>query len=185
MDKIRIDFFDILGYLIPGSALLLVGWVAADGTVQSPWQAYESIHKADQRSALIGLFLAYIIGFMLHALGSTLYDFYCKRRGVFQQKAGASDLTVQDKWALVRDRGEKHIPVLERWYALRALAQNLAAVTLIGSGVCVYKWMLYARWDWLLFAFLHLALTLLLLRRSEIFHRYLNLDLEAVIRRVG
>ena len=74
MDKIRIDIFDILGYLVPGSALLMVFWVCVDDHVISVWNIYNSIHSIDQKTILLALLPAYIAGFMLHALGAALYD---------------------------------------------------------------------------------------------------------------
>lgn len=184
MDKIRIDFFDILGYLIPGSALLIVFWIGADQKVKSAWQSFDSLHKADQQTAIIGIFLAYIAGFILHALGSSMYNLYCKKKDVFQNRKNSSDLSVQDKWALIREYGEKHISILERWYALRALAQNLSAVALISALLCIYKYFQHYYWEWWIFFIAHIAITYLLLRRSEIFHQCLKSDVDAVINKL-
>jgi hypothetical protein len=177
MDKIRIDFFDILGYLVPGSALLMALWVAADPMVKSIWHIHESVHRADRKTIAAGLFMSYIFGFVLHALGTLLYDFYKK---TLKRNNGKKALSVQDEWALIREYGEKHIAILERWYALRALAQNLSAAAFLCVFICLYKWYKFGYYEWS-FAALGLAfLGLVLIKRSEIFHQYLNKDIASI-----
>lgn len=176
MDKIRIDFFDILGYIVPGTALLMVGWIAADRQVMSPSQIYGSIYQVDKKAIYAALFLSYIAGFVLHALGSLLYRLYSYRRPPLRTHA-----QVQRDWAWIREYGDKHIPILERWYALRALAQNLAAVSLVFALICVVKWMVYQQAGWWIWLVLSLVLALVLLRRSAIFHQYLHEDMAAVL----
>lgn len=176
MDKIRVDFFDVLGYLIPGSALLMVLWIGGDGKVQTIWQVYDSIHQLDNKSLLIGLLLAYIAGFVLHALGDTLYDLY--RFGKIRKYAKSD---VQEKWALVREYGQKHIAILERWYALRALSQNLSAVCLIAAFASLLKLVFFHDKAWLACIASTLVMLYIFLRRAVIFHHYLNDDLDAIL----
>ncbi len=177
MDKIRIDFFDILGYLVPGSALLMVLWVCSDSQVASVWHIFPSLHQIDQKALLLALLPAYIAGFMLHALGAALYDLYLHKK---IRKYVPSQF--QDNWAHIREYGGKHIAILERWYALRAFSQNLAAVSLIAGGVSIVKWWRYGYTEWLIAFLCLMALCFLALKRSEIFHRYLNEDIAAVLR---
>lgn len=176
MNKIRIDFFDILGYLIPGSALLIVLWVAADSKLLSVWHIYQSVHAIDQKSILIALFLAYIVGFVLHAFGSAVYNLY-KYKALRKYRRSP----VQDHWARIREYGEKHLAILERWYALRALSQNLAVVSLVGMLVSFAKYSQFGYYEWLPAGGLMIGLTFVLLKRAEIFHDYLNHDLEATL----
>ncbi|MBK8429636.1 MAG: hypothetical protein IPL27_28460 [Lewinellaceae bacterium] len=177
MDKIRIDIFDILGYLVPGSALLMVFWVCVDDHVISVWNIYNSIHSIDQKTILLALLPAYIAGFMLHALGAALYDLYRHKK---IRKYVPSQ--VQDNWAFIREYGGKHIAILERWYALRAFSQNLAAVSLIAGAVSIAKWWHFGYTEWLGVFFGSMALCLLALKRSEIFHRYLNDDIAVILK---
>lgn len=172
VDKIRIDFFDILGYLIPGSALLMILWVSVDPSVRSVWEAYKSIQSIDQKAAIMAVFMAYVMGFVLHALGSRLYDLYRYRR---------PHTHTQEQWAFIREYGEKHIAILERWYALRALAQNLAAVSLITFAVCVKKWWQFGYYEWWFAAAVTLLLCWEFLKRAKIFHGYLLKDMEAIL----
>lgn len=176
MDKIRVDFFDVLGYLIPGSALLMVLWIGGDGKVQTIWQVYDSIHQLDNKSLLIGLLMAYIAGFVLHALGDTLYDLY--RFGKVRKYAKSD---VQEKWALVREYGQKHIAILERWYALRALSQNLSAVCLIAAVAALFKFFFFHDKAWLVCSACSAVMVYILMRRAVIFHHYLNDDLDAIL----
>lgn len=177
MDKIRIDIFDILGYLVPGSTLLMVFWVCVDSQVTSVWHIYTSMQQIDQKALLLALLPAYIAGFMLHALGAFLYDLY-RLKKTTKHVPGL----VQDNWAHIREFGGKHIAILERWYALRAFSQNLAAVSLIAGAVSIAKWWRFGYTEWLMVFLCLLALCILALKRSEIFHRYLNEDIAAVLR---
>lgn len=177
MEKVRIDFFDVLGYLIPGSALLMVLWIAGDSKVISVWQVYESVHNLDKKAILVALFLAYIAGFILHALGNFIYDIFRYKK----IKKYTLD-NVKDDWALIRQYGEKHISILERWYALRALSQNLSAVNLICGLVCIAKWYQYRYYEWLYALVASIALCIILLKRAEVFHSYLNGDIAAILK---
>jgi hypothetical protein len=73
MDKIRLDFFDILGYLIPGTALLLSLWITADTSVLSLSDLYTFIGKIETKTLLSGVIVAYIMGFTLHFFGSLFF----------------------------------------------------------------------------------------------------------------
>jgi hypothetical protein len=177
MDKIRIDFFDILGYLVPGSAFLMVAWVASDSHVVSVWQIYDSIHTLDKKAIFAALFLSYIAGFILHGLGNLMYDIFR-----FQEIRKYVPSNVQSEWATIREYGEKHIPVLERWYALRALAQNLSAVSLICGLVSLWKFFHNSYYEWIGVFFCSLSICFVLLQRATVFHHYLNDDIRAILK---
>jgi hypothetical protein len=183
MEKIRIDFFDILGYLIPGVALLIACWIAVDPGVQSSRHIYQSIHNVDNRTIILGLFCAYVMGFSLHALGSFLFkEFfqYTVRKG---WEAGMDQsLTVYEKWAVIREYGRKHTAILERWYALRAFSQNLCAACLATMFICFYKWFRFGYYEWVFIGFGLLLLSYLFMRRAKIFHFYLIHDMAAALK---
>jgi hypothetical protein len=184
MDKIRIDFFDILGYIIPGSALLMIGWIAADGQVQSIWQVFQSIHNVDKKAILTGLFLSYILGFTLHILGSFIYDMYSKSRYFDKTIFNNSDMTTAEKWTMIREYADKHILILERWYALRAFAQNLTAIALISVFICLFKWIQFGYYEWCVLALVFIAAFIVFIKRAEIFHHVLNTDMDAIIKKL-
>jgi hypothetical protein len=184
MDKIRIDFFDILGYIIPGSALLMIGWIAVDSHVQSIWHIYQSIHGVDKKAIFTGLFLSYILGFTLHIGGSFLYDTY--RNGLFPKKMirNTEGVTTPEKWTLIREYGEKHIPILERWYALRAFSQNLTAISLICVFICLYKWWAFGYLEWAVLSLVFIASFIVFMHRSTVFHKVLDDDIDSVIKKL-
>ena len=184
MDKIRIEFFDILGYLIPGSALLMICWIAADGEAKSVWQVYQSVHSVDKKAIFMGLFLSYLLGFTLHILGSFLYHKYHNGFSTQKPTAIAGLQTVQEKWTLIREYGEKHIPILERWYAFRAFSQNLCAISLICVFICLYKWIAFGYYEWAFLALVFIASFMVFMKRSEMFHQVLNEDMEAIIKKL-
>jgi hypothetical protein len=181
MDKIRIDFFDILGYLVPGSALLMLCWIAADNQVKSIWQMYQSVHSVDKKTIFIGLFLSYILGFTLHALGRFLFDVYEERLRT-KKVVNATQLSKPEVWALLRESGEKHIPILERWYALRALSQNLSAASLLSVNICIYKWWVFGYYEWTFVGLGFVLSFIIFMEKSFVFDRYLEDDIRATLK---
>jgi hypothetical protein len=181
MDKIRIDFFDILGYLVPGSAFLMICWIAADNQVKSIWQIYQSVHSVDKKTIFIGLFLSYILGFTLHALGRFLFDVYQKKIHSKKNMSPNSQLNKPEIWALIRENGEKHISILERWYALRALSQNLSAASLLCVSICLYKWRVFGYFEWSFLALGFMIFFIVFMEKSFVFNQYLNDDIDATI----
>lgn len=177
MDKIRIDFFDILGYLVPGSVLLMVLWIGVDTRVACISDIPDLLSKVDQKGLLFSLFPAYITGFMLHAFGSSLYDLYAHKK-IGKNSPGK----VQDDWAYIREYGGKHISILERWYALRAFSQNLAAVGLIAGLFSLAKWWHAGYSEWFIVFAFSIGLCWMALKRSAIFDRFLSEDIAAVLR---
>ena len=99
---------------------------------------------------------------------------------VFEIIAGQQ--TVQEKWTLIREYGEKHIPILERWYALRAFSQNLCAISLICVFICLYKWLAFGYYEWALLALVFILSFMVFMKRSEMFHQVLNDDMGAIIK---
>jgi hypothetical protein len=181
MEKIRIDFFDILGYLVPGSVLLIILWIAADSQVKSIWQIYNSVHNVDKKSIFIGLFLSYILGFTLHILGSYLYSLYFNKIVIKKRTTNGINLTVSEKWTIIREFGEKHIILLERWYALRAFSQNLSAISMISICICFYKWWEFRYYEWLVFLVVFIIAMIVFMVRACIFNNVLKEDMDATI----
>jgi hypothetical protein len=184
MDKIRLDIFDILGYIIPGSALLMITWIAADSQVQSIWHMYQSIHTVDKKAIFTGLFLSYILGFTLHILGSFLYDIYRNSALFKHDTPNNNDMTVPEKWTIIREYADKHILILERWYALRAFAQNLTAISLISVFICLYKWFKFGYFEWLLMVFVFIGSFIVFMHRSATLHKILDTDMDAIIKKL-
>lgn len=182
MDKIKIDIFDILGYLVPGSALLLIGWVGADSEVKSVWQTYQSLQKIDTNTIYIGIFIAYFFGFVLHIAGSYLYSWHLRIGN--RTKPQSDALSIAEKWTLIREEGEKHLQILERWYALRAFSQNLTAISAICGLICLYKWSAFGYYEWGILALLFVALYFILMKRADVFNEVLQTDMTAVIEKL-
>ncbi len=174
MDKIRLDFFDILGYLIPGTALLLSLWITADTSVHSLANLYAFVLKIDTKAILSGSIVAYIMGFTLHFFGSWVF----RLLSVPPRKIISEHMP--EYWALLRQYGEKHLVILDRWQALKALASNLAAFSLLAMGLCVIKWMLTGYWEWLALLPAFVGLFLIYTERARVFHIYYDHDSFAV-----
>lgn len=186
MDKLKFDFFDVLGYLIPGTALLLALWVTADASVVSLMDLYGFVSKINTNTLLSGLVVAYIMGFTLHFLGSFLFH-QCfvrlKNGGKAQAKPKRKDrgAYVALFWAHIREHGAKHLPILDRWQALKALSSNLAAFSLVAVCLCFWKYHTSGSKDWLMLSPVFLLLYFSYSNRAFKFGEYLEGDAEAVV----
>ena len=100
------------------------------------------------------------------------------RKAKRKREAITSDLSKY--WALIREHGDRHLIVLDRWQALKALSSNLAAYSLIAFFLCLVKWKCSGYWEWILFCPLFLALYFVYSDRARRFHRYLDDDSYAV-----
>jgi hypothetical protein len=94
------------------------------------------------------------------------------------------ELTVPEQWALIREYGEKHVSILERWYALRAFSQNLCAAAVLCAVIGLYKWFQHGYYEWGVLAAGLVFMAIVLMKRSFIFHKYLTDDIDAVIRKM-
>ncbi len=174
MDKIRLDFFDILGYLIPGTALLLSLWITADGSVVSLSGLYTFLNKIDTKTLLSGVVVAYIMGFTLHFFGSWIF----KRLKIPPRKITSENMP--EYWALLREHGEKHLVILDRWQALKALSSNLAAYSCIAMLLCLIKGFITHYWEWFMLLPVFGGLFLIYVERAKVFHVYYDEDSFAV-----
>ncbi|MFN0212758.1 MAG: hypothetical protein ACKVT2_00765 [Saprospiraceae bacterium] len=185
---------------MPGTALLFSLWVVADPGVISLTDLYDFVKKIDTKTLFVCLGAAYIIGFTLHFGGSALLKWWGLRIQKFAKKVkpaeqrdnadsgGAEGEFAQkglqeipkDKdsefWALIRETGEKHNGMLERWWSFKALTANLSAYSLISVALLAYKWGATCQIDWLYLSFFFLVLSIIYLIRAEKFNRLLNKD---------
>ncbi len=196
MDKIRLDFFDVLGYLIPGTALLMALWVTADNDVQELSNLYLFISKIKGETLLSCIVIAYIIGFTLHFFGSLFNRMLnsetamrlfgkkiCVYMSITERKIKTKDMPF--KWVLIREHGEKHLGILDRWQALKALSGNMAAFSLIAVGLCLLKWGFTGKDVWGYIAPAFFVLFLLYTKQANVFRSYLDDDSIAVIKGLG
>lgn len=186
MDKIRLDFFDILGYLVPGTALLLSLWVTADTTVVSLADLYVFVGKINSNILLSGIVVAYVMGFTLHLFGSFLFVFVYLRvknmiSGTPPKKAEKRADYVSHYWAQLREHGDKHLPLLDRWQALKAFSRNLAGFSMVAIWLCLWKWQVTDCKQWLALAPIFLLLYISYSNRSKKFGDYLDGDSKAVL----
>ena len=177
MEKLRFDFFDILGYLIPGTALLMSLWVTADTSVHQLSDLYNFVKKVDANVLLSGIVIAYVTGFTLHLLGSLLFSWM---NGPMHRRRDAVTKNVGVYWALIRENGERHMVILDRWWALKALSSNLAAFAAVASLLALVKWRLTHYWEWACLTPVFLALFFIYNNRAKRFHRFLDDDSYAV-----
>lgn len=192
MDKIRLDFFDILGYLIPGTALLLALWVAADKELVALDGLYAFVLKIKAEILLSGVVIAYIMGFTLHFFGSLINWFF----GLFHlpgklgkwwrwamsyrpRKITADEMPA--KWVIIREFGERHMAILDRWQALKALSSNLATFSLIAAALCIVKSGNTCNAEWARLTPAFFALFLIYTKQANIFRTYLDDDSVALL----
>jgi hypothetical protein len=114
------------------------------------------------------------MGFTLHFFGSWIF----KKLRVPPRKILSEDMP--EYWALLREHGEKHLVILDRWQALKALSSNLGAFSLIAICLCLAKWQLTCHWEWLALTPVFLILFLIYCDRAIVFHIYYDEDSFAV-----
>lgn len=174
MDKVRLDFFDIVGYLVPGSALLFSLWVTADPTVKSLMDLHAFIGKIDSKTLLACLMGAYILGFTLHYFGGLLFRWSLKTSRKIPEKQ------LPEYWTLIREHGSSHLGILERWSAFKALSSNLGAYSLLASVLSVIKLICTKNMEWILVSVAFLGLYWIYRQKALIYHSFLDKDSYAV-----
>jgi hypothetical protein len=177
MDKLRLDFFDIMGYLIPGSALLMSVWITADPAIVKLNDLYDFLGKISANVVLAGFVVAYTLGFTMHFAGS--FVFY-KMHSKMVKKRTSATKNLSNYWALIREYGDKHLPILDRWQALKALAANMAAYCLIAIILCLIKWNQSGNGEWAMLAPFFLVLFWAYSNRARVFAEFLDKDSFAV-----
>jgi len=175
MDKIRLDFFDIVGYMVPGSALLFCSWVAADDSVRSLQDLHAFLAKIDSKTLLACLMGAYILGFTLHFLGSWLF------KKSLKNKRKIPEQYLPEYWTLIREHAGKHLVILERWSAFKALSSNLGAFSLLAVLLSIAKFYRTGNVEWGVVAGFFLMLYWVYRQKALIYHTYLDKDSFAVI----
>lgn len=174
MDKIRLDFFDIVGYMVPGSALLFTMWVAADDSVRSLLDLHAFLAKIDSKTLLACLMGAYILGFTLHFFGSWLF----KKSLKAERKIPEAHLPAY--WALIREYAGNHLVILERWSAFKALSSNLGAFSVLAVGLSFFKLYRTSNLEWAFVAVFFLGLYWVYRQKALTYHAYLDKDSFAV-----
>ncbi len=177
MDKLRLDFFDIMGYLIPGSALLMSIWITADPSIVRLYDLYDFLGKISANIVLAGFVLAYTLGFTMHFAGS--FVFYTMHGKMVKKRASVTN-NLSNYWALIREYGDKHLPILDRWQALKALAANMSAYCLIAIILCLIKWYQNGYWEWVLLIPFFMVLFWSYSNRARVFAEFLDKDSYAV-----
>jgi hypothetical protein len=177
MDKLRLDFFDIMGYLIPGSAVLMAIWITADPGIARLYDLYGFLNKISANVILAGFVVAYTIGFTMHFAGS--YIFYKMHPKLVKKRIIVTN-NLPNYWALIREYGDKHLPILDRWQALKALAANMAAFCLMAILFCIIKWWQQGFREWLSLIPVFILLFFAYSNRAKVFAEYLDKDSLAV-----
>lgn len=177
MDKLRLDFFDIMGYLIPGSAMLMAVWITADPSILKLQDLYGFLGKISANMILAGFVVAYTVGFTMHFAGS--FIFYRMHPKMIRKRETAT-ANVSNYWAVIREYGDKHLSILDRWQALKALAANMSAFCLAAIVMCVVKWILCGYWEWLCLIPVLILLFFAYTNRARVFADYLDKDSYAV-----
>lgn len=175
MDKIRLDFFDIVGYMVPGSALLFTMWVTADNTVQSLSDLHAFLAKIDSKTLLACLMGAYILGFTLHFLGSWLF------RKSLKNKRKIPEQYLPEYWTLIREHAGKHLVILERWSAFKALSSNLGAFAILAALLSLAKLYRTSNLEWAGVALAFLILYWVYRQKALTYHAFLDKDSYAVV----
>ena len=177
MENIKLDLFDIFGYLIPGSILLFAGWVLCDSSIVSVSNISQSLGKIDSKIGAIFLLVSYSIGFAGHYFGSKYYMYHNKLFGFKELEVEKAT----EKWILVREFASNHLSVLDRWALLKAMSQNLASTALLSSLFSVVKFGFTRYFEWLFVALVLLYFSHVFILRARRFAIFRDHDLTSLV----
>lgn len=178
MEKVKIGLFDALGFILPGTILLMSILIALTPDLNT----IEDIRKVkltfDWANLSIGLIIAYVTGYATHNFGYYLHS----RVGLKLWKLPddiKSDVSGSEMNVLLREKSPNNMEYLEKWNALRAMSHNLSFSFIFLSIVCFIKAIMNYKCfllQWLVFGLILLALAYQLLRRAYYYHIWFYRD---------
>lgn len=186
MDNFKLDIFDLMGYMVPGSILLFNGLILGSPQIRSVCDIHTLCNSFSLGSFIALALMSYPVGFVVHYFGHQLFNAY---RYLANRWFGTKiNNLIQEtrKWTLVREYGEKHLKILERWSLLKVVGQNLAAVSLFSAAISILKYFTSGQYfEWLVLAFGLVLLAIVFWIKSADFRRYVQVDIDDTISVLG
>lgn len=179
MQQIKIDLFDIFGYLIPGSLLLVTGWILCEPSIIEMRDIGSAVSKFGLNSGIILALFAYALGLAITHLGSYSYE---KINKISKYPDSKSKGVNTEKWVLIREYAEKHLSVIDRWVLLKTTSQNFFVVAFCSAIFSIMKFFYCNKIEWLITTAVLLFFARLFFLRARRFERYKDGDILTIVR---
>ncbi len=185
MDKFFNSTFDALTNVVPGSCVIAV-LVIFDASLQTLDDLLARLNQIEFGSAAFLVFISYVIGFAITPIGKFLYTKLGYRIWPLRADQGRSDLTVSEKFVLVRQFSSNNFKYIETWNMFCNLAHNLAFSALLLIGACLYRIIAMESQAgvFLIMAVVAMAFFFLFLNRAVVFRTWALNDLNATVDRL-
>jgi len=142
MDKIRLGFFDIFAYLIPGAGMLFSLVVWASPGIQELGDMLMPFKELSLSAGILLVLASYMVGFALHVPGWWLLQYVGLNiwKSYKRKTTQEEENRVRSKnMVLVREYSKANARYIELWYALSSMARTLSLTFLFFSIVCMVK----------------------------------------------
>lgn len=173
--------FDLVSFIIPGIVVLLAFAIATNEEIKSLGSIVEVFKKIDLITSFILTGLAYVIGFATYGIGSYTYrkvnkifwkdPYYDYRKTEFNTK-------ISYKWSLIREYSSANFGAINRWAALKGMAQNLTiGLVLLAISTSTKFAKNEFLFEWIIISISCLVMGILLLNRARVYKRYREDDI--------
>ena len=181
MTNFKASIFDLIAFIIPGIVVILAFTIAINKGIKGVNDLLLLFKNIDLTTSFILIGLSYVIGFSTYGIGSFVYrkvnKFFWKD-SYYEIKERKSAF----KWATVREYSPANFVAINRWAALKGMAQNLTIglIILALSIITKFRSNEYLI-EWIIISISCLIMGVLLLNRARTYKRYREQDFEATM----
>ena len=186
MDKFFNSTFDALTNVVPGS-MVIASLILFDSSLLTIDDIITKLNKIELGSAALLVFVSYVIGFAISPLGKFIYQKIGFKLWPMKATIGNSELSISDKFVLVRQFSQNNFKYIESWNMFCALAHNLAISSLVLLFASIFRITMIDNSNPIIFislSVISIILFLLFLKRAVIFRIWAINDLNATVDRL-
>lgn len=188
MNNIKVSIFDLVSFIIPGIVILISFAISINSNIKCVADIIEALKKIDLITSFVLLGLAYVIGFATYDVGSSFYRRINKlfwKDKYYSEKYEENENNISYRWSVIREYSPANFVVINRWAALKGMAQNLTVGLIILSivGLTKIKGNEYYI-EWIIISISCLVMSVLLLKRARVYKRYRENDLNGTLQMI-
>jgi len=180
MTNFKASIFDLFAYIIPGMVVILAFVIAINRDIKGIGDLVSSPQKIDLTTSIVFTGLAYVIGFSTYGLGSSLYRKVNKLtwKDSYYDKKSENDTSSSFKWAFIREFSQANFIAINRWAALKGMAQNITIGLVLLAISSSTKFSDHEHLvEWIIVSISCIIMGILLLRRARVYKRYREKDI--------
>lgn len=178
MENLKYSLFDFFSYLLPGILFLLFLSFAFKGidicADLSEVLVFVS-EKGNLYSAILFVFISYVIGFITNLLAKYLSKF--KEKWFPPIQGNKVNLYTSQKYILVRQFSKENFVYIEKWNVLRSMTANIALNVLIIFSISPF---IFPCTSYIFILFGVLLCTLLLFQSTK-YESWVNIELDNAV----